>query len=308
MRWSFIVRRARRQITRQRGAMLALTAAFTLLVLLLGGGRLAGRVAASLAPRLADNVHVIAYLRDDMTTARAAALADLVRRIPGIESANLVGSAEALSRLRGDVRAMGGAAELLDGVEDGFLPRSLELRLAPSATLGTRAADLAGRIRRIEGIAEVDAMEDGLLRVRAVISAARAAGIGLFGLALFSGLALLLVPLSRGRRARREEAEVLTLLGETPRAIRLPVALTGAAAALLGAIIAVPVLYAVFALWQPSWAEITRGLGVDAGGRPLAVSFLGGGEMMLGTAALMTLGFFLGRASIPARTAPHHAH
>src|SRR5688500_2386474 len=129
MNFAWTWRRCQRNLRRQPWPVVALAAAFTLLMLLAGSARLAAFVADAVLPRLADNVHVIAYLREDMTPDKASALAEIVAHVPGVERVRHVESQEALQRLRDEAAALGGVAELLEGVEEGFLPPSLEIEL-----------------------------------------------------------------------------------------------------------------------------------------------------------------------------------
>src|SRR5687768_14923565 len=123
MEATWILRRARKQADRSRGTLLAVAATFLALTISAGGALLGGRLAGDVTGAVADNVHVIAYLRDDMSEERAGALVELLRRIPGVADARPVGSDEALKRLRAAARSLGGAAEPLEGLEPGFLPR-----------------------------------------------------------------------------------------------------------------------------------------------------------------------------------------
>lgn len=283
----------KRAITRQPGPLLALCGAFSLLMVLMGSARLVSQISDSVLPRLAENVHVIAYLRDDMTTEKAHALAEIVSRVPGVDQVRAVGSAEALQRLRAESKSIGGVAAFLDSVEDGFLPRSLEIRLHATNSLSERALGLAQRLRKIPGIAEVDAMEDGLARLRSILGLCKALGWSLFGLAMVAGVAVLILPLIQGRQRREQEVAVLTLLGETPEGIRRPWAIAGGAAALLGTTVAWLILWIAHSTLSNSLAELL--------GRwvPGQMPFVPWHEMLLATLFALFGGGWVGRRAMP---------
>ncbi|MDX2020194.1 MAG: permease-like cell division protein FtsX [Deltaproteobacteria bacterium] len=278
---------------RQPAPLVALGGAFALLVLLMGAARVVSQIADSVLPRLAENVHVIAYLRDDMTADKAQALAEIVSRVPGVERVRAVDSAEALARLRAEAKSMGGVAEFLDGVEEGFLPRSLEVRLQATTSLSERAVALAERLRRIPGIAEVDAMEDGLARLRSVLGLLRGLGWSLFGLAVVAGVAVLVLPLVQGRQRRQQEVAVLTLLGETPAGIRRPWALAGGLSAVAGALSAWLVLWLAHLTLSSSLAAV---LGSWV---PGPLPFVAWHEMLLATVVALFAGFWIGQRAMP---------
>lgn len=293
MNFDWTLRRMQRAVGRQPAPLLALCGAFGLLVLLMGSARVVSQIADAVLPRLAENVHVIAYLRDDMTADKAQALAEVVSRVPGVERVRAVGSAEALARLRAEAKSMSGVAEFLDGVEEGFLPRSLEVRLQATTSLSDRASALAERLRRIPGIAEVDAMEDGLARLRSVLGLLRGLGWSLFGLAVVAGVAVLVLPLVQGRQRRQQEVAVLTLLGETPAGIRRPWALAGALAALVGALSAWLVLWLTHLTFSSSLAAL---LGSWV---PGPMPFVALHEMLLATVFAVVAGFWIGQRAMP---------
>ena len=71
---------------------------------------------------------MVVYLGEGVDDARAAALLHELRGLAGVERAELVPPVESARRLR---HALGADAALLDGVELGSLPASVEVTLAP---------------------------------------------------------------------------------------------------------------------------------------------------------------------------------
>ena len=285
--------RCRRSLRRQPWPVAALAAAFTLLMLLAGSARLAAFVADAVLPRLADNVHVIAYLREDMTADKASALAEIVAHVPGVERVRHVDSREALQRLRDEAAELGGVAELLDGVEEGFLPASLEIALRSTEALGDRGRALAERLRRIPGVAEVDAMEAGLARLHSLLALLRGLAWGLLALAVIVGIAGLGFPLLLGRQSRYEDVAVLTLLGETPAAIGRPWALMGALAAVVGSGLAWLMLWMAHRQTSSLLAQLF-GAWV-----PNQIPFVPWHEILGSISAAVVVGAWIGRRAMP---------
>src|SRR4051812_15889976 len=260
----------------------------------LGGAALLGRRAGTLLlTRVQQQVHVIAYLDDGLGGAERERLVEALRRLPSVEQAHLVGPDEALVRLRAAAASLGGNAAI-SAVEPGFLPRSVEIAVRPSDTLAASTAELAARLRKLPGIAEVDDMSEGLGRLEGWLRLARR--LGLFGLILAclaaaAGVTVALV----GWRGRGREAEVLRLLGETPAAISLAPALAAAAAALLGAMVGL-VSAAV------SFPRLVATLAAAARLGPLTVPALGPGELALGLVAAAVIGGVAGHLGTVGRT------
>jgi cell division transport system permease protein len=252
----------------------------------LGGAALLGRRAgALLLTRVQQQVHVIAYLDDGLGAAERDRLVEALRRLPSVEQAHLVGPDEALARLRTAAASLGGGAAI-SAVEPGFLPRSVEIAVRPSDRLAASTAELAGRLRKLPGIAEVDDMSEGLGRLESWLTLARRLGVlGLVLACVAAGAGVTLALL--GWRGRGREAEVLRLLGETPAAISLAPALAAAATALVGALVGL-VSTAV------SFPRLVGSLATTARLGPLAVPALRPGELALALVIAAVLGAVAG--------------
>jgi cell division protein FtsX len=294
----WILRRARREALRRKTALAALAAAMAMAAALGTAGVMGARAGAAALPRLQQQVHVIAYLDDGLAAAERDRLVEALRRIPGVEQARAVGADEALTRLRAAAASLGGASEI-GAVEAGFLPRSVEIAVRPSPDLAARTVELANRLRKIPGVAEVDDMSEGLGRLESWLALARRLGwlaLALAAIAASAAVAAALV----GWPARRREAEVLRLLGESPLAISLAPSLTGAAAALLGTVMGLAVTGALF----PRLVAAVQGA-VLLG--PVGVPALGPGEVALATIGALIVGGTAGHLGARAPRLVRHA-
>lgn len=217
-------------------------------------GALALAAAGSEAPTslgsLAATAQLVAFLRDDIPPSARDELAGALGRMPGVTAVRVLSSDEALVRLRAE---LGERAGVLADVEEGFLPTSLEISLEPGRR-GVGGADaLAWRLRRLDGITDVDVLrseaDHRLVAEQArnhrlwLVSLGEAAVVFVVALA-FAVLAL---------RRPRSDALVLAGLGFTRSAIATPAGLAGAAAALGGGLLALTVtLAAVRVGWLAS--------------------------------------------------------
>jgi len=198
---------------------------------------------------------VVAFLRDDLPETSRDGLMAALRALPDVSSLRLLDAAEALARLRVE---LGDRAQILDGVEDGFLPATLEISLVPGPDI-RRADAIAWRLRRMDGVTDVDvlrtAADQRLARARrdeqrAVVFARIACGVATL-------LSLTLAAASL--RRRRADARVLVGLGFTGAAIAAPGLLAGTLAAVvgvgggLGVLRAGPRLLATLPLATPRW-------------------------------------------------------
>jgi cell division protein FtsX len=144
----------------------------------------------------------------------------------------------ALARLKGD---LGEAGRALDGLAANPLPPSIEVRLS-SANLAK--GDLAevkaasSRLRKLPFAKEVDDGSVFVDRLEALLAAVRAFGTGIFIVTLAVALFLVGNVVRLTVYARREEIDILRLVGATDGFIATPFVLEGCIQGLVGGIAA----------------------------------------------------------------------
>jgi cell division protein FtsX len=289
----WILRRVRRHAVSARRALWAAAGSFLLLGLVGGTTVLGLRATRGWMSTVGQGVHVIAFLRDDVQTDQAAQLVELLRRRPGVARVRLVEPAEALARLRDAARPLPATGSWLDDLEPGYFPRSIEVALVASADLSQRATELSRRLRGLAGVADVDAMTDGVARLAAWVRFGQRLGWAVVLAAGIAALSFLVSTVLRGREARRRQAQVFVLLGETAGNVRLPANIALAAAGLVGALAALVVLRLA---WPALLTVVERALGIA----PMPAGFfLGFWESAAGLLAAPVLGWVLGYLSTP---------
>ena len=223
LRFSWGLRLAGMDLRRHPRAAVLASGAFAAMAFALALAA-AGSEAPAPPGSFAATAQLVAFLRDDIPPSARDELAGALGRMPGVTAVRVLGSDE--------------RAGVLDGVEEGFLPTSLEISLQPGRR-GVGGADaLAWRLRRLDGIADVDVLrseaDHRLIAEQAhahrlwLICVAEAATVFVAALAC---AALVL-------RRPRADALVLAGLGFTRTAIAAPACLAGTAAGLAGGLLA----------------------------------------------------------------------
>jgi cell division transport system permease protein len=147
--------------------------------------------------------------------------------------------AQALRRLRA---SLGDQARVLDGLPEDTLPPSVEVRL-PGLTQA-RAVALASRLRDIPGAAAVDDGAVWAARLEDLVERGRQIGLAL--LAILGAATAILVSntLKLAVYARRDEIEIMKLVGATDLYVGAPILLEGAIQGLAGGALALATLAA----------------------------------------------------------------
>ena len=234
---------------------------------------------------------VTLYLDPATTDPQARAIAQQLRSRGDLE-VQYVDPAAALQRLRVDLGELAGA---LDGLSHNPLPPSLEIRprqLVPGPTLRVLAAELG----QIHGVRDVEYGREWLDKLEAL-----GGGLGAFAAgALIAVIAAALLVVANTIRlavyARRDEIEIMKLVGATDGYVRAPFLMEGALQGLLGATVAVGAAFAAQNWLLPRAAQaFTFAAGVRAPHLlPLhAAALLAGGALVGFVGSWMAVARFL---------------
>ncbi|NOQ42308.1 MAG: FtsX-like permease family protein [Desulfuromusa sp.] len=187
-----------------------------------------------LALRWTKEIQVIAYLQKAPSQQNIAALTKKLKSFPQVESVNYVSQANAMQRFK---KHLGADASLLEGVNRELLPASFELGLY-SQFRNQQGIDAV--IEQLENQLEVDDLRYGqkwLERFNDFVQMLRFVGIVLGGFLLFAALFIVSNTIKLTLYARRDELEIMALVGATMRFIKIPFMLEGAIQGLLGGLI-----------------------------------------------------------------------
>jgi len=228
-----------------RGPRVALVATGTIFVAVFVTGLFAATLhgAERLLATWAGEVQISIYLDPaaDLAAARAAAVAVA----PG-RPVEAVTAAEALRRFK---ETLGREGALLEGVRPEVLPPSIEVR-APGIRLAAARA-LAKRLEAVPGAREVDYGNTWLERLERLLDRLRWAGAALLA-ALAAGAAVLVANTLRlGVFARRDEIEIMKLVGATNGFVEAPFLIEGLLQGVAGGALAAGALFAGAALTLP---------------------------------------------------------
>lgn len=213
------------------GICLLLVGAFALLV---------ANMEAILA-RFGEELHVVAYLEADLAQQRLDALMQRALALPGVETVEYVSAEEAALRFRA---AQPDRAVLLDGLEESPLPASLELRLAAAERSAEPVRAVSDALAALPGVAEIGSGNEWIEGYAQAVALIR--GIGL-AIGAVLGIATLLIVANTIRLsilARRDEIDILRLVGASRTYVAAPFLLEGLLEGLAGGLVGLALLWA----------------------------------------------------------------
>jgi cell division transport system permease protein len=202
------------------------------------------------------DVQMTVYLEDGVTPARAQKVATALGKLPGVIGVRTVDAHEAWGRLK---RSLGARADLLDGVEEGFLPASIEVSLKPGVAEVLRAHPAFERIRHTAGVEDVELMGNWAARLRDIEHLLSTAGWAVAALVFCACLYIVGSTIRLGVFARKDEIEIWKLVGATNGFVKAPFLVEGGVQGALGTGLAVALLYALYRLASPRVEAVLGG-------------------------------------------------
>lgn len=207
-----------------------------------------------LTTRMTQAAELSVYLSREATTAEREAAAAATRSDPAVAAVEVLDVEAATARVTSDFPDLAGVITALPERPFGAV---VEARLSSSATEAQVEA-LVTRLRAAPGVDDVVYDREVLRRVLLTVTTVQRAVTTLASLLALAAFAAVAAVLRLGYYARREEIDVLGLLGAPPRAITGPFVAEGLLQALAGTVVAVALLRIVsWAVWRgpaAAWA------------------------------------------------------
>lgn len=195
------------------------------------------------AENWSERVQVTVYFDHEPAAQEQAALRGRIMAIPGAAHIGYVSRDEALKRLTARLK---GQETLLEGVRSDILPPSFEISLkrASRDTKGVEA--FVAALKRIPGINEVQYGEEWVRRFNTFLNFMRLVGALLGGFLVVAVVFIVSNTIKLTIYSRRDELEVMALVGATRFFIKAPFLIEGVVQGAGGAMIAVGLLWGLY--------------------------------------------------------------
>ncbi len=198
-----------------------------------------------LASSWSEEVQVVAYFQQPPSRNQLAPLVRKVEAFPDVKQVIYVSKTEALKRFK---TRLGDDAGLLEGVSRDLLPASLEV------TLKAKSRNRAG-VERVVSLLKKDSRfndlrfgQEWLERFENFVDLLKFVGLILGSFFLFAALFIVSNTIKLTLYARRDELEIMALVGATKRFIQIPFLLEGALQGLISGLLSLGFLGLSFKL------------------------------------------------------------
>ena len=242
--------------------------------------------------QMGGELQITAYLQETISSEQAEVLRSKVADWPEVEGITYISKEQALARFRSQLREYAG---ILEGLKENPLPASLELTLMPQYGRSGNIKELSTRLGRLSGVAEVQYGRKWMAKLRVFVELMKLVGITVGGLLLIATIFVISNTIKLTFYSRREELEIMRLVGATDFFIKAPFLIEGLLHGLGGALLAVGGL-SLLILFLFSHLDLPLRLAVMAGSLPmgqLVAGFLGLGLLLGVLGSMVSLRRFL---------------
>jgi cell division transport system permease protein len=237
-----------------------------------------------------EKIEIIAYLKKGVALSDVEGLSKKIRQFEGVEAVEYVSSYDAMAFME---MKLGHQKNLLDGIQPGILPSSFEIRLMKDFR---NTNSMKGIVTQLRQLPQIDEIQYGQEWVETFLTLAHLFRITqwvLGGLLLIGIIFITFNTLQLTISSRKEEIEIMHILGASPAFIQVPFYIEGLIQGLVGTGLAIlflfylhyeVLLYKVFFLYiTPSMKEWLAGV---------PILFLPPERIVLVILGGMVLGFF----------------
>ena len=187
----------------------------------------------------------MAYLLPGTDNADLADLKLAIQSLDNVDKLRFIPKQEALNQLKAQMKYQ---SSLFENLTENPLPDSFEIRMTASTESWQKIESLAAQIESLSQIEEVEYGQRWLGRFANLITLFRLAGYAMGALFFMAAIFIVANTIRLVIYSRREEVEIMRLVGATDNFIKLPFYIVGLIQGALGAIIGQGLLFISFIL------------------------------------------------------------
>lgn len=187
-------------------------------------------------------IQVIAYMKDGISVDAISNIKRDAAGMPEVESVEYISKEKAFSVFKEELKGQKG---ILEGLGANIFPASLEIKVKELLRTPQGIRGLISKLKATDGIEDVQYGQEWLNRFFAFIRFVEAFALIIGGFLLLATIFIVSNTIKLAVYARREEIEILGLMGATGIFVKAPFLIEGIVEGFVGANLAIGLLYAV---------------------------------------------------------------
>jgi len=196
-----------------------------------------------LTERWSRQVEVVAFLDQVPGPKALQNLQEKILKLPEVEEVEYISREKAMALFK---KRLGDDADLLDGVDPEILPASFEISLKPPFRNQAGVTEVVDKLHGQVGLQDLKFGGEWLEKFESFVSLLKLGGAVIGGFLLFAALFIVSNTIRLTQYARRDELEIMGLVGATSMFIKTPFLIEGALQGALGGSLAIGASFALY--------------------------------------------------------------
>ena len=188
-------------------------------------------------------IRVLVYLESQATEANRLDLRYQIQQMENVQETHFISKEDALKQLKDQ---MSHHSSLLENLKQNPLPDAFEIRIIDTSRELNKVAALAEKIKALPQVEEVEYGQHWIARFSHIINIFKFVGYAMGGVFLIATLFIIANTIRLVLYSRKEEIEIMRLVGSNDRFIKAPFYIEGLILSALGGIAGLAALFAVY--------------------------------------------------------------
>ncbi len=200
----------------------------------------------STARDLSNNMVITFFLKKNVGPQERELLRQKINGYPQITAVRYVSAEEALLRFQKNFPEL---RSIVENLRSNPFPPSLEARIEEKASASSEILKLVKEAGGLNGVEDVQFNRDWVEKMESLSRLAKAAGFFLGGILILASFFIISNVIKLNVLSRKDEVEILRLVGATNVFIRIPFLLEGIILGVLGSLVSLGILFLVIKLF-----------------------------------------------------------
>jgi cell division transport system permease protein len=241
------MRRALQDMRSNRMLSLVTISTFALSILIVSSAMLFFVNMGDIMDGWRQGIRVMAYLQEGLNDTDRSTLKVRMESLYGVQQADFVPKDQALERLR---TQMGRQTSIIDNLDSNPLPDAFEIQMIAASQSWDKVEQLAMALEKLEGVSEVEYGQRWIKRIINIFNLFQLTGTVMGALFFMAAIFIVGNTVRLVLYSRREEVEIMRLVGATEQFILAPFYFQSLIQAALGGIIGLAALFMMYMLIQ----------------------------------------------------------
>lgn len=198
------------------------------------------------ANRLSENMVVVFFLDAGISARDLSQAEEKIKSSPAVVGVEFVSRPQALERFKKNFPEL---EEIIRNLDDNPFPASFEALLKRDVFMSDEILSFIESIKALPGVTDVQFNRDWVKKMQSLSRLVKAIGFMLGGILILASFFIISNVIRLNVFSRKNEIEILRLVGATNTFIRLPFLLEGTTLGILGSVLSLVVLYLLVELF-----------------------------------------------------------